>query len=111
MSEFTIIEENPVTLSSLKDKLKAIEKEGKLSFRGEKTKNYVENFELLSSKDSKKFSKEIKNLSIPRLRERHIVKILDVMPKDLDSLKILLSGETLTINSEDMKKILDVIPQ
>lgn len=111
MSEFTIIEENPVTLSILKDQLKAIEKEGTLSFRGEKTKNYVETFELLSSKDSKKFSEEIKELNIPRLRDRHIVKILDIMPKDLDSLKILLSGETLTINSEDMKKILDVIPQ
>jgi DNA-directed RNA polymerase subunit F len=111
MSEFTIIEENPVTLSNLKAQLKAIEKEGTLSFRGEKTKNYVENFELLSPKDSKKFSDEIKALAIPRLRERHIVKILDILPSDLDSLKILLSGETLTINSEDMKKILDVIPQ
>lgn len=111
MAEFTIIEETPVTLSEIKDQLKGIEKEGKLSFRGEKTKNYVENFDLLDSKEMKKFSEEISNLNIPRLRDRHIVKILDIMPKDLDSLKILLSGETLTISSEDMKKILDVIPQ
>jgi len=56
-------------------------------------------------------SKKITALTIPRLKERHIIKVLDIMPKDLDSLRLLLSTETLTIKDEDLKKILDVIPQ
>ncbi|MDP3918972.1 MAG: hypothetical protein Q8Q35_03670 [Nanoarchaeota archaeon] len=111
MAEFTIIEENPICLTDIKQKLKLIEKEGKLSFRAEKTKAYLDNFATLTKKDNDKVKKEIENLNIPRLKDRHIIKIIDVLPKDADSLKILLSGETLTISDEDIKKILDVIPQ
>lgn len=111
MGELKVINEKPVSLTHVKSKLTEIEKEKTLTFRGEKTKEYLSNFVHLSQKDSENFYKKIQELEIPRLKDRHIVKILDVLPKDLDSLKILLSGETITIKEEDMKKILDVIPQ
>ncbi len=112
MGEFEVIEETPINLMAIKAKLAKIEKErGELSFRAEKTKAYLENFCKMDKKEVKKIREDIINLNIPRLKERQITKIIDVCPKDLDSIKLLFSGEILTISEEDMKKIIDVIPQ
>ncbi|MBT3323986.1 hypothetical protein HN681_00990 [archaeon] len=112
MGEFEIIEEKPISLITIKEKLAIIEEErGELSFRAEKTKAYLENFCQMDEKDVEKIKEDIINLNIPRLKDRQITKIVDICPKDLDSLKLLFSGEILTISEEDMKKILDVIPQ
>ncbi len=111
MSEFQVLEEAPVSLVELKKSLKSLQAEAPLSFRAEKTSVYLEGFELYDTKEAEALSKKILALNIPRLKDRHIVKIIDIMPKDLDSLRLLLSTETLTIKDEDLKKILDVIPQ
>jgi DNA-directed RNA polymerase subunit F len=111
MTEFRIIEENPISLDHIKTELEGLDKEDALTFRGEKTKAYLENFVTDKPKDIDPIKEAIKGLEIPRLKARHIIKICDLKPKDLDSLKITLSGETLTINDDDLKRILDVIPQ
>ena len=111
MSEFTVIEESPITLVELKDNLTKLEKEGKLSFRGDKTKAYLDSFIEYKQKEIKEIGQKIEALEIPRLKSRHVTKVLDVMPTDLDSLRLLFSNETITIKEEDLKKILDVIPQ
>ena len=111
MSEFQVLEESAVSLVDLKKSLKSLQAEAPLSFRAEKTHAYLEGFELYDAKEADALHKKVVALEIPRLKERHIVKIIDIMPKDLDSLRLLLSTETLTIKDEDLKKILDVIPQ
>ena len=95
----------------LKERFKALQKEGTLSFRAEKTNAYLAAFVAGSVKDAAEVQKKVTALGILRLKERHIVKIIDVMPKDLDSLRQVLSNEPLTIKDEDLRKILDVIPQ
>ncbi len=111
MTELKIINEKPLSLSSVKDSISKMEKAKELTYRGEKTKEYLANLPLLTAKEAEKFGKQIEELNIPRLKDRHIVKILDILPKDIDSLRTLLSGETITIKEEDLKRILDVIPQ
>jgi DNA-directed RNA polymerase subunit F len=111
MTEFKIISEEPVTLATTKVLLEELSKEDELNFRAEKTKSYLENFSGMSKEEIDEVKEKIEKLNIPRIKDRHIVKILDVMPQDLDSIKMILSGETLTINDDDLKKILDVIPQ
>lgn len=111
MSEFQVIEEKPLSVVDLKKALKDLQAEAPLSYRGEKTNTYLEAFTFYSEKEAHDLMKKIIALEIPRLKDRHIVKIVDVMPSDLDSLRLLLSTETLTIKDEDLKKILDVIPQ
>ena len=110
MTEFELIDETPVSLVELKEILKAV-KDTSLSYRAEKIHAYLELFVSDSVKESKELSEKIINLNIPRLKDRHIIKIIDIMPKDIDSLRLLFSAETLTIKDDDLKKILDVIPQ
>lgn len=110
MGNFKIINEKPVTMAELKNKLKEIEKRKKeLSFRANKTKEYINSFDIQKTKETQALAKKIEELNIPRLKERHIVKIIDIMPKDLDSLKTVLSGETITVKEDDLKKILEVV--
>lgn len=110
MGQFKIINEKPIGMAQLKDKLKEIEKRKKeLSFRANKTKEYANSFDVEKTKEAEALAKKIEGLKIPRLKERHIVKIIDIMPKDLDSLKAILSGETITVKEEDLKKILNVV--
>ena len=111
MTELKIINERPLNLAELKASISKMEKAKELTYRGEKTKEYLANLPLLTAKEAEKFGKQIEKLNIPRLKDRHITKILDIQPKDIDSLRALLSGETITIKEEDLKRILDVIPQ
>ena len=50
-------------------------------------------------------------LNIPRLKENQIKKIIDIMPKTVNDLKVVLQSYTVSINSESMKKIVDAINQ
>ena len=110
MSNVEIINESPLTMAELKEKLENVKKRDKeLKTRALKTQGYLNNFIDLKAKDSLKIKEEITKLQIPRLKDRHIKKIVDIMPKDMDSLKIIFTGESITVKQEDLQKILEVI--
>lgn len=110
MSEIKIINEKPLTMVELKERLDIIEKRDKdLSFRANKTKDYVNSFSVKKIKELESLRKKIEELDVPRLKDRHIAKIIDIAPKDMDSLKLLLSGEAITVKDEDLKKILSLL--
>lgn len=110
MTEFSIVAENPITLAELKDKIAKIEKRDKeLNFRGTKTKEYIGAFSIDTMKEAAELKKKIEDLNIPRMKDRHIMKLIDIHPTDMDSLKMLLSAETITVKEEDLKKILALL--
>ncbi|MDO8556441.1 MAG: hypothetical protein Q7R96_04695 [Nanoarchaeota archaeon] len=111
MADVQIINESPVTLQEVKNHLEEMKKRDKdLGFRATKTLEFVDAF-LAKKKDVLAKKKTLLDLNIGRLRDRHVVKILDVMPEDLDSLKAILSGENVTLKQEDLKKVLEVLQQ
>lgn len=108
MASIKIIKEEPITMVELKDEIDAIKKRDKeLNFRANKTEDYLNQFG--KNKDAKELVKKITKLDIPRLKLFHIVKIVDIMPKTLNDLKVVLQGYTLTVNNENMKKIIDIL--
>lgn len=110
MSELNVINETPISSIELKQKLEAIKKRDKeLSKKAAKTIEYLGTFANLKPKDSEEIKKKIINLNVPRLRDRHIAKIIDIMPQDIEGLKLLFTGENVTIKQEDLDKILKVI--
>lgn len=105
-----IIEEKPLPMYELKSEIGKIKKrDGELNFRSGKTEEYLNVFVELGPRKGKEFLDEIQALEIPRLKEEHIYKIIDVMPTDVESLKLLLHGYTLSVSKENMKKIVDVV--
>ncbi|MBI4158682.1 hypothetical protein HY500_00300 [Candidatus Woesearchaeota archaeon] len=108
MSNITLVEENPLSLAEVKEKLADIKKRDKeLEARALKVEGYVHKF--AQEKKTKDLAEKIRKLEVSRLKERNIKKIIDIMPQDIDSLKSLFVGENLTLKQEDLQKIISVI--
>ncbi|MEK6813047.1 MAG: hypothetical protein AABX86_02960 [Nanoarchaeota archaeon] len=110
MAEIKIVNEIPLSLQEVREKIETMKKRDKeLHFRANKVIEYLDTFTQKKQKDTAEKKKALMELSIGRLRDRHIVKILDIMPEDLDSLKSILSGENVTLKQDDLKKILETV--
>ena len=110
MSEVEIISETPITMSELKDTLKKIKKrDEELNFRAERTEEYLQQFTLVKPKDAKALVGRIAKLDIPRLKKEHMIKLVDLMPKELDETKAILSGYTITVTKDNLKRITDAL--
>ncbi|MBU2633820.1 MAG: hypothetical protein KJ674_01095 [Nanoarchaeota archaeon] len=110
MANIEILKETPLTLSELKEDLETVKKRDKdLTPRAQKTYEYLQKFAKHTKKDIEKITKSLESLDISRLKPRHIVKIIDLKPKEVDTLKVILSNENITLKQEDLKKIIDAL--
>ncbi len=108
MADSEIISEKAIDMNELRVELEKIKKRDKeLNFRALRTEEYLQHFATL--KNSGELYKKIEALKIPRLKDQHIVKIIDLMPKTADELKVVLQSYPLTVNNENMKKISEVV--
>jgi len=107
-----ILEEKSLSMIETKDLLSKIKKrDEELNFRGNKTEEYLNNVLKISSKQGKELKEKLINLEIPRLKENHIFKIIDILPKNVEELKVILQGYTITVNADNMKRIVEVVKE
>jgi len=103
-----VLSETPISTSQLKEELKKIkQKEKELNFRAAKAEEHLDHIE--TYKDITPLFEKINKLNISRLREQHIYKIIDIRPATVKDLKVVLQGYTITINNENLKKIVDAV--
>ena len=105
-----ILEEKPLTMAQMKDELTAIRKrDGELNFRANKTEEYLNHFGKVNSKKADEQIEALNKLGVPRLKDSHIAKIVDLSPSNLEQLKAALQGYVLSVSDENLKKILAVV--
>ena len=105
-----MINEEPISMQELKEALEKIKKRDKeLNFRAAKTEEFLH--QVTSFKKSEELYKKLVKLNIPRLKDQHIKKIIDILPTTVKDLKVVLQGYTLTINNENAKKVVDAVNQ
>ena len=110
MTRPNILEETPINMVELKDKLEMIkERDGELNFRANKTEEYLGQFINLDSKKAAELKEKLSKLKITRLKDEHIAKIVDLMPTTLNDVKVILQGYTVNIKNEDCKKIAETV--
>jgi len=110
MPEIEIINETPLTLIETKSILEKVEKRDKtLSERAKRTLEYANKITKHTPQEVTVLKKKLEGLDVARLKLRHITKIIDIHPVDPDSLRAILIAESLTLNQEDLKKILECI--
>lgn len=108
MPDIQILSETPINIHQLKKDLEKIKKrDGELNFRANRTEEYLQ--QIATHKNAEELFDKIIKLNIPRLKEQHVHKIIDIAPSTLNELKTLLQGYTITVNNESMKRIVDVI--
>lgn len=112
MPDYKIIEEEPLNMHQVKGELDKIKKrDDELNFRAKKTYEHLENFSKLSMTASKELYKKINDLDIPRLKEEHIHKVIDILPTTPEDLKLVLSQFTVSVTAANLKKICDAVKE
>ena len=108
MGDMQVISETPINMHQLKKELEKIRKrDNELNFRAARTEEYL--IQVSVNKHADELFEKIMKLNIPRLKEQHVDKIIDILPKDIDSLRAIFSNESLSLKEEDFAKILDVV--
>ena len=103
-----ILSETPINASQLKEELAKIKQRDKeLNFRAAKTEEHLDH--IGANKNAEAIFDKITKLDIPRLKEQHIHKMIDMMPATVKDLKVVMQSRTVTLNNETMKKIADII--
>jgi DNA-directed RNA polymerase subunit F len=91
------------------DAKKILEKKAKERELGYEQKNALEHLRKFSKLTQKTRDDMMAQLDkIERLKDRHKVAIIDMLPKDDDELRILFANEIMTISDEDKKKIISI---
>ncbi len=101
MTDMQIVSETSINMYQLKKELERIKKrDNELNFRANRTEEYLH--QIATIKNSEELFDKIMKLNIPRLKEQHIHKIIDVAPTTVNDLKVVLQGYTITLNNESM---------
>jgi len=110
MTKPEILEKQAVSLVEVKSILKKLKgRDEELSYRAGKTEEYVNAAVKLKAKEASEIQKQIEALDIPRIKEEHIIKIIDTVPRSLAELKVILQGYTVTISNENLNKVVEII--
>ena len=105
-----IKQEKPLTMVEVQEHLKKIKKrDEELNFRANKTEENLNAVLDINKKEAEELMKKLNNLKIPRLKEAHISKLVDILPRTVDELKLILQGYTVTVNNTNLKKIVDTV--
>jgi DNA-directed RNA polymerase subunit F len=101
-------EPKPVSLSEVKSMLKKIEKERKeLIYEQKIALEHAQKFAKLSTKKTNDLIKELSKLEF--LQEIHTYKIADLFPKTEDDVKTIFAKERISLDENEIKKILDIL--
>jgi len=112
MTNLKLISERVLSLAELKESLAGVKKEKKeLNFTSTKTLEYLNTFSPLKLKEAEELKSKLTELNIPRLKEKNMIKVVDLLPGDVDALKIIFTGEDITIKQDDLKRIIDLVKE
>ena len=91
----------------IKKTLEKKEKEKELSYEQKNALEHLRKFSKISEKSAAEMTEELEK--IDRLKEKHIVSIINHMPQDLEELRVLFANEVSSISDDDKKKIISIV--
>ena len=105
-----IIEESPITMIDLSSEIAKIRKrDEEVNFRVGKVEEYLHHFVKLKPSQAKELKQILEKLNVPRLRDVHISKLIDILPTSADDVKVILEGYTITITKTNCDAIAKAI--
>ncbi|MEM3402307.1 MAG: RNA polymerase Rpb4 family protein [Candidatus Hadarchaeales archaeon] len=101
-----VIEERPVTLAEVKKILES-QKKQEMDYGQRLSYDYAQKFAKVDAETAGKIREEL--VALGKLRENHIVTIIDLMPETKEDLEMIFYKERVGIAEEDFKKILEIL--
>jgi DNA-directed RNA polymerase subunit F len=108
MKNVIILEKAPTTIAEVHSVLKA-RKDDERNYEQKLVWEHVSKFKKLGVRDSKKLVEELSGLELRRLKEEHIVQIVDLLPKTLKELKSVFSDSKSNLHDDELKKVMDAV--
>lgn len=102
-----VLSSKPISIEEVNDMLTERKKEGELDYIQEQTLDYTEKF--VEKSKNKKAEKIIKELTEKKVPANTALKIIEVWPKNEDTLKLILSKEHVELSEEDFKSLLETL--
>ncbi len=111
MANPKFIEEEPVSLVEVRNILHNVEKrDEELNYRSGKAKDFLDNFNIeLTVEKQQELSKKLISLNLTRLKEIHIAKIIDFLPKNADELKVIMQAYPVSFPKKDQEAIIGAV--
>lgn len=107
-----ILSQTPTTASEVREALSQIkDRDKELGFRAQKTIDYLDSLKPLDTQKAKQLFDKLVKLEVPRLRDLHFYKIIDLMPTSAKDVKTILQGYNVTVTQENCKKIADTVAE
>ncbi len=104
------IEQKSISLLEAKEAIESIEKRDKeLNYLSNKTKEYLDQFVTLNRARKNELEKNLQDLNLTRLKDEHIAKICDFLPKTVDELKVVLQAYPLSMPKKDHEEIVKTV--
>lgn len=100
-----VIKKKPLSLAEAFEMLKD-RKEETLSFEQQYAYSYLEDLSRLSLKDAEILAEKLKPFG---LNETQIIKVVDLLPKKEDDLKMIISSVGAGLTAEQLKEIVKII--
>jgi DNA-directed RNA polymerase subunit F len=70
---------------------------------------YIKKFSKTKPEKVREIKKALNELNILKLKPKHISKIIDLMPEDVEDVKKIFVGEDVTLDQDEINAILDAI--
>jgi DNA-directed RNA polymerase subunit F len=99
-----ITENKSITMAEAKEILKDYDTE-----KSKAVSSMIKKFTKLSAEESKKLFSAIKKLNLEKLKDEDIIKIIDFLPDDAESLRKIFTGSDIAFDQDETSKILNVI--
>ncbi len=101
------VEEEALSLTDVKSILKKVEKrDEELNYRTTKAKEFMDSLDdLLPATKNKELVEKLASLGLTRLKQEHMIKIADFVPKNSNELKIILQSYPLSLPKKDQDAI------
>lgn len=104
------ISQAPITLAELKEEVEKIKQRDKEpSIRITRMEDYLNAFVEISAQQGKELHSAISKLAINRLKDEHICKIVDLLPKTANELKLLMQGSAVSLTNDAINKIVETV--
>lgn len=109
MANYEVINQKPIHSSNVYEEIVSKSQNREQTYREEKILDYLKKTNKLSKTNFELAFKELVALEIPRIEEKHLVKILEIMPKNGTELRAIISHGGVVVVDDVVTQILDVI--
>jgi len=97
-----MIENNePLSIAEASEYIKGKENEE------DKIRNFIKKFAKINVKKAKELRANLEQMEMMKIKPEHIVKIIDILPENVEELNKIFSG--ISLDEDETKKILEAV--